>query len=141
MVVTSLTFGNPLKFCLVSCYNAKGSPNFLYREGEHLKLRTNNTIYNERGLQWAPRAQELLPRRVVEQRYGGDGLFCLAGRGWVWTTADRFLPSERPNVQQRAPPTLVPRGRKRPRNASQLERPEDAPPRTPPAPTTTAMTI
>lgn len=63
-------------------------------------------------------------------------------------TADRFLPGRQPTVQQQIPggnqppPPLALYGRKRPWNANQPPtRPEDVPPRTPPAPTKAAMTI
>ena len=59
MVVTSLTFGNPLKSSLDSCHNAKGRPTFLHRERErerereHPKLHTNtHNQVSRRALQW-----------------------------------------------------------------------------------------
>ena len=57
-------------------------------------------------------------------------------------TIDQFLLHGLPNAQQQVSPPLASRGRKRPLNASQpSERPEDAPPRTPPTPTTVTVTI
>ena len=70
-MATLLTFGNPLKFGLDSCHNAKGRPTFLHREREHLKLRAKHTRtsyhHREEPSNGTPRTRELLPRRVVEQ--------------------------------------------------------------------------
>ena len=57
LVVTPLTFGNPLKFGPDSCHKTKGRPTFLHRKREHPKLcaSTQHHIYWEG------------PRQAVEQ--------------------------------------------------------------------------
>ena len=73
-MATPLTFGNLLKFGLDSCHNAKGRhiPSSTEREREHPKLRAKHAvhhhIFGEGPSNRAPHAQDLSPRRMVEQR-------------------------------------------------------------------------
>ena len=72
-MATPLTFGIPLKFG-PNLYNTfKGRPTFPpSRERAPEAPRKTHTLIIEKGLQWAPRMQELLPRQVVKRWHSGS---------------------------------------------------------------------
>ena len=73
--MTSLTFGNHLKFGQDSCHTSKDKPTFLHREREHSKLRVNCTHYMRNhweGPPTGPTRAGASPRRVVEWRPNDD---------------------------------------------------------------------
>ena len=80
-MATSLTFGNHLKFGQDSCHTSKGRPTFLPRERKHSKLRANNRIIIEKGLQRALRAWE---RR--HGRWSNEGPSGSPSWGWALTS-------------------------------------------------------
>jgi len=81
-VATSFTLGNPLKFGLDPCHNAKGRPTFLHKERETApEAYANNTHIHWEGPPMGPLCTGAVATMGGRKKAGGGGLFRLAGWG------------------------------------------------------------